>query len=164
MAGSPIARARRAKLEELGERKVFETYLEVGTVQGMMQELFTSHGGKGVRPNVFYNWLRAEDGRWERWQEFKKMRGHIEADKAYETAEGATEKDVRSRKLKVDTYKWRAGILNREEYGDRVQHDVTHDVGDNWLKAVSDAKPEPEEPDEPEQIEEADYTIEGEDE
>lgn len=157
MPGQQVTRRRMAKLDEMGEEKVFEAYLEVGNVRDLTARLFEPHGGDGSPSHKsLYDWLHADEARWQRWQRVREMRGHYEADEALRLAMEATEGDVRSKKLKVDTLKWRASVLNREEYGNKVSHDVSGTVQHEWLEAM---KASEEEEDEPEEIPEADVEI-----
>ena len=138
MAGNPITEQRMLMMDDMGEEEVFAMYVEIGTVRGLCDELFEAHGEGAKRPSVvsLYKWLHSVDGRYERWVEIKKLRGDLEFDEAYETAKASTAKTVQSDRLKVDVNKWRAGILNRDELGDKVVHEVKLAPAQEWIDAL----------------------------
>jgi hypothetical protein len=142
LAGRPITRARRQMLDEAGEDKIFEMYVELGSVSRLMDKVV------GRPPGVsehswgradFYKWLRQTPERWERWQQAKLDRGHVEADMIAEVAEEVTPETSGMARVKIDAHKWRAERLNRQEYGPpqaQVNVGVAVQVGQAWLEAL----------------------------
>lgn len=138
MASRPIALSRLSTLIELGEDRVFDAYLELGSVRGLMMELFQSHGGSSVGAESFYKWLDLDEGRRQRWEQLLQVQGVLDADEALEVARSATPADAHSKKLLVETLKWRSGKLNAR-YSDRTRLDVgVHlTTPQQWLSAIS---------------------------
>ena len=90
-----------------------------------------------------YKWLHAEPDRWERWQEVKRLRGHVEADLVLEAAMAATPENASAQRVKIDAHKWRAERLNREDYGPaHAQVNVGVQIGAAWLKALRELEEE----------------------
>ena len=136
MAGKGVTRFRVATLKSVGESGVFSTFLEKGSVGAVAAEYFAPrHEGETPGVQAFYDWLREEEGRWERWQEIKRLRGTLDADDAVEAARAATPQDVQVRRLQAETFKWRAGVLN-SEYSDKRSLHVHATTGDQWLAAL----------------------------
>ena len=129
MGSQKITQARIQTLEKLGEQAVFEKYLESKSVRAMMNELFEPHGegAKQVGRTSFQAWLKEAEGRLERWEEVKAMKGDLIAEGAYETAMNSDESNVRSSKLKYDAQKWMASVLNAR-YAERQHHKHEHTV------------------------------------
>lgn len=135
--GKPIQRARMAELDALGEDEVFRLYVEHGSVPKMCLHLFEAKEGRPGTQAV-YDWLHATPERWSRWQKVKEMRGELEVDLALQAAEEADKDNVQVQRLRVDTHKWRAGILNRDYRPgqSQVQVNVGVQVGVAWLEAL----------------------------
>jgi hypothetical protein len=123
----PRVRQRRKLLDELGEEKVFWRYVsnECRTVRELAAQLFEPYGDAD-RPGCkeFYEWLHAEDGRWQRWQVTKRFKATFMAEDALEPALAAEESNVRSARLKADYLKWMSGVLDPELYGGRTRVEV----------------------------------------
>lgn len=162
MSGSPIKRRRLALLEDMGEEAVFRRYIELGSVKLVTEDLFepAREGANSVGRMDFYKWLKDEPGRWERWQEVQRLRGHVEADMVLEAAMDVTPKNSSSQRVKIDAHRWRAERLNRDSYGaPQAQVNVVQ-VGSGWLEALRGMKEEQE----PEQVEEGEFEVESDDE
>ena len=134
------------QLDDLGEEGVFRAYLEVGSTKRLTQRLFKPKGaaksGDYGRMEL-YKWLHAEPGRWERWREVVRLRGHIEADEVLEVAMAATPENASAQRVKMDAHKWRAERLNREDYGPpQAQVSVSIQVGSDWLQALEEIETE----------------------
>lgn len=140
MAGKAIERSRIAELDKLGEEKVFEMYVELGSVPKIVNELFPPKNGEKPGKQAFYSWLHADPERWERWQALKPVRAEIEVDLAHDEAHAATPENVQVQRLKVDTHKWRAGIMNREYRSGQsaVNVNMNVSVGMAWLEALKE--------------------------
>ena len=116
-----ITKSRVEQLEEMGEEAVFEAWLEAGSLLKMAENLFEPHPDyPDGKPGYvsFYRWLENEEGRAERWKRFKKFAGHIASERAVDEAMEATPDNFQSQRLRYDAQKWRAGVYNRDDYGD----------------------------------------------
>lgn len=138
MPGKKITRARTAELEEMGEEKVFATYLEHGSVKRTVEALW-QQDDESPSHIPLYNWLHEDPERWERWKKVRQLRGHVEGDMAYEVAMSATEQDVRSKKLQVDTLKWRAAVLSPKDFSTQPTQQVTVNVAAEWVRGMIEA-------------------------
>jgi hypothetical protein len=142
MAGKPIARARRKVLDELGEDKIFAMYIEYGSVSRLMDKVIGRPDGVSEMSwgrADFYKWLRASPERWERWQQAKLDRGHVEADMIADVADNVTPETAGMARVKISAHQWRAERLNRQEYGPpqaQVNVGVAVQVGQSWLEAL----------------------------
>jgi hypothetical protein len=139
MAGKAVVKTRMAQLEQVGEAEVFSRYLELGSVPRLCNELFGEpKDGKKLGTDAFYQWLHAEEGRWNRWQANKLTLAEIEVDLALDDARSADRESVQEKRLLVETRKWRAGILNRDYRSgqSQVQVNVGIQVGQAWLEAL----------------------------
>lgn len=142
MPGTPIARARRKQLDDMGEEKVFALYVELGSVHKVLKTLFQPmRGGEGIEcgRRDFYRWLHAEPTRWARWEEAQQDRGHVEADLVSEVADNVDADNVGVSRIKLDVHKWRAERLNRAAYGPPTQNinvGIGVQVGQSWLDAL----------------------------
>jgi hypothetical protein len=154
-----ITNARLAQLEELGEEGVFRLYLEHGTVKAVVRCLFEPAPNYPDAQDYgrleYYKWLKQDPGRWDRFREIRKLRGHVEADEALEMALAATPATATAQRVKADVHKWRAERLNREDYGPpTAQVNVAVQVGGGWLEAMHEiVAPEALEPGDPEEPE-----------
>ena len=103
MAARPIRAGRLAKLNELGEEQVFKLYLEHGSTRAVTEALFTrapgQEGAKEVGRAELYEWLRADDARWQRWQKVKETRAHILAEMVYDEAMNATPENASAQRV-----------------------------------------------------------------
>lgn len=141
MPGQKITKARKATLEEIGEDRIFALYVEHGSVARVMGEVLGKPDGASESwgRRDFYKWLRADPERWQRWQEAKQDRGHVEADKVGEIADGVTSETASADRVKISAYQWRAERLNRAEFGPpqaQVNVGVGVQIGQAWLAAL----------------------------
>jgi hypothetical protein len=139
MAGKAVVKTRMAQLDQVGEAEVFSRYLELDSVPELCREIFGEpKDGKKLGTDAFYKWLRAEDGRWDRWQANKLILAEVGVDMALDDAKSATRENVQEKRLLVETRKWRVGILNREYRAgqSQVQVNVGIQVGQAWLEAL----------------------------
>lgn len=86
-----------------------KTFAEIGKIPGMPPA------------SALYRWMQRHPGFREQIKAAKEIRAVYCAEKAIEHAEEAKEFDVQSRRLKVDTMKWAAGVLDPESYGTRTK-------------------------------------------
>jgi hypothetical protein len=142
--GRAIQRARLAQLDALGEDDVFRLYLEHGSTTAMCRELFDPHPehpeAKAPGRDELYRWLHADPERWARWQKVRELRGHIEADRVLEEAELTDSTNASAQRVRIDAFKWRAGVLNRQDFGPpshTTQVNVGVQVGMAWLQALN---------------------------
>jgi hypothetical protein len=153
VAGRPITRAGVAVLEKHGEEEVFAHYLDhsrniKGTLAHFNVKSVTS----------FYAWLKAEEGRRDRWEEVMKMRGSLAAEDIEGIADTATNESVQVDRLRIDTKRWIAERFNNR-FGKHSTVDVQHSVSADWLQALKASEQQALEAAD-EEIEEAEYTIE----
>ena len=138
MASSPIKHARFAILHDLGIDEVIDLYIEYGTVRELVRHIFTArHAGETPSVRFLYDWLQDDPERWAQWQQAKRIIGTLEADAAIVAARDATPKDVQVRRLQAEVHKWRASVMNREEFGERPQKlDVAISLKSEWAEAM----------------------------
>jgi hypothetical protein len=72
------------------------------------------------------------------WGEGRKAAAESFSEKALDTAEAApdTAVGVQKARLKVDTYKWRAAVLNPDEFALNRQGQVQINLGDSFLESL----------------------------
>lgn len=81
--------------------------------------------------------LEKDDAAASRYARARSVSAHFYADRAQEAVEQAlTKDDAQLAKVRADVYRWRAGVANPKEYGDRVQHDTTVTIGTLHLDAL----------------------------
>jgi hypothetical protein len=141
--GKVIASARLAQLDAMGEDEVFSKYIEHGSTIAMCRAIFAPHpdypDAARYGTDELYRWLHAAEGRWQRWQVVRQTRAHIEADMVYDEAMIADKENATAQRVKVDALKWRAGVLNRQDYGPpspTTNVAVGVQIGSAWLEAL----------------------------
>lgn len=141
MTARPVQRERVAKLKKLGIEEVCDLYVRIGTVQGVCNHLFDPiEGAEAPSARALYKFLHSKDAYWEAWQEAKRARGDREFDLALEKAEATDETNARSKRLQIDVHKWRAERLNKRDYGQSMQHEVSGNVTHEWLEGMKKAE------------------------
>ena len=144
-----VTRARVATLEQLGEAEVFRQYVELGSVRKVMESNFSvAEGAMSIRTESFYDWLRAEPGRWERFEQARRDRAHVEADIVSELIDETTPENAGAMRVKISGRQWRAEKLSRADYGNApatVNVGVGVSIGETWLAALRliEGKPTP---------------------
>lgn len=141
--GKVIALARLAQLDAMGEEEVFQKYIEHGSTVAMCKDIFEPHPDY---PNAarwgtdeLYKWLHSVEGRWERWQVVRGLRGHIELDMVLDEALKTTPDNASAQRIIVDALKYRSGILNRglaANLPPSAQVNVQVQIGSAWLEAL----------------------------
>lgn len=136
-----VTKARVATLEELGEQEVFRLYVELGSVRAVVEHLFkpAREGTRDMDRSSVYEWLRAEPGRWERWEQARRDRAHVEADLVSEYADQVDSENAGAMRVKISARQWRAERLNRADYGNaptQVNVGVGVQIGETWLAAL----------------------------
>lgn len=140
MPGHKIWEERTAMLDEIGVEGVFRMYLEAGTVRELVQQLWTPRNeGETVGVTAFYEWLNRDPARKDAWRSLRKIRGEMDADQAVDIALRATQENWQAAKLQTETLKWRAGVLNREDYGSGVEA-AANTIGQAILAAIQKAE------------------------
>ena len=83
---------------------------------------------------AFWQWIKRDSRRHERYKEAKELRTEWWAGRIIEIAEGAADDtsgaldDVARSKLQIDTYKWLMGADNRKTYGESRQIEVSTSI------------------------------------
>ena len=83
---------------------------------------------------AFWQWIKRDSRRHERYKEAKELRTEWWAGRIIEIAEGAPNDtsgaldDVARSKLQIDTYKWLMGADNRKTYGESRQIEVSTSI------------------------------------
>lgn len=142
----PVRQKRLRQLDEIGEDEVFRKYLDLGSTRALTADLFEpmQEGSTDYGRAELYAWLHESDERWARWQRVRETRAHVEADMAYEEGMLATPDNASAQRVKVDTLKWRAGVLNRKDYGPPAAQTVVNNnvqIGMAWLGALRELGP-----------------------
>ena len=135
MAGSKIQRERFKLLDDMGYDAVLKAYLEVGSVQKLVERLFTVHpdwadkeGSKPSRIN-FYQWLERRE-LLERFRtESKKLRAEQLIEESEELTDTVTEDNVRSQGFKARHKLDIAKALDPRYSGKTVEVNATVQVG-----------------------------------
>lgn len=118
-----------ARLDAAGEDELFGRIESGAHLQDICSELRVGY-------RMFNTWLRAEDGREQRYRDAVKAAGHTYAAKSVQTAENATMANVPLARLQSERYGWYAAKLN-DQYDTR-QKDVSVNisVGDLHAQAL----------------------------
>lgn len=83
---------------------------------------------------AFWQWIKRDSRRHERYKEAKELRTEWWAGRIIEIAEGTADDtsgaldDVARSKLQIDTYKWLMGADNRKTYGESRQIEVSTSI------------------------------------
>lgn len=79
--------------------------------------------------SVLWRWL-SEEGRMQDYENSLKARADREAHELLRIADGATDEEIQTAKLRVDARKWLAAKWDRDRYGEssKVQMDVRYQV------------------------------------
>ena len=83
---------------------------------------------------AFWQWIKRDSRRHERYKEAKELRTEWWAGRIIEIAEGTADDtsaaldDVARSKLQIDTYKWLMGADNRRTYGETRQIEVSTSI------------------------------------
>lgn len=117
MAGFKKRREERAKIEELGEAVIFDSYIRLRSVRKLLAEIGVPNGHQAL-----YDWLHEPD-RWQRWQETGKIVADRAVDNIVETVETVTPENAAASRVKLDGEKWLASMHNREAYGNSREPD-----------------------------------------
>ena len=115
-----------AAIDKIGEDEVLEWFAQGEKLEAVLPKLDVGY-------KLFYRWLRSVPGREQRFDDARKMGGHVYAERAVTTAENAANETVAVDRLQVDTFKWYAGKLN-DAYDTRRQ-DVSVNISIQDLHA-----------------------------
>jgi hypothetical protein len=133
-----LQRTRIVEIEMIGEDAIFDGYIETGSMRGMMKRL----GIKNWR--ALYQWLRRDEGRWQRWQDTLEARSYDAVDRISDiadevTPENASAKSVELRAVTALTEKLNPRFRNNTQ----VNVGVSVDAGSDWLKALREMQSPP---------------------
>ena len=139
MAGQPITRKRMEKIEEAGEDRVFDLWLELKSVKKVMQAIGFEDEEVSSAHRAFYRWVKLDEDRKQRWDELREVGGHAAAEEIADVVDSATVENTNLARLRVDHLKWRAESLNKG-YGKQQGNNVTVNVTaqNAWLGALSE--------------------------
>ena len=88
---------------------------------------------RGWSSTMVYRYMHMTEERWARYLEAKKQSAGAMAAEAMDIADASNSvmlpHQVTAAKLRVDTRRWAAGLLNREEYGEKAQAQVSVQIG-----------------------------------
>lgn len=159
MAGQPITRKRMEKIEEAGEDRVFDLWLELKSVKKVMQAIGFEDEEVSSAHRAFYRWVKMDEDRKQRWDELREVGGHAAAEEIADVVDSATVENTNLARLRVDHLKWRAESLNKG-YGKQQGNNVTVNVTaqNAWLGALREAEQIHGRPVRP-AVEEADYVV-----
>lgn len=148
MPGRKITKAAYRSLSTFGEEAIFETYLEVRDVARMLKSLESDIGSVSV--GLFYRWLHSDKtgGRWERWQDNKKIIGSSLVEEGLEIVDGADDGSVQAARLKAEQRRWMAERYNRSEYGKPDATVNVVSIGSDFLSALKQVEEEISKPEE----------------
>lgn len=123
--------------EWLDERETwfFDRYLEAGNLRTVIDELRAQSEWPVSREGV-YAWLKADDERWQRWNDARELSGHLDADDARQIAENAEQATANRDRLRFEGKRWAAEVKNRAVYGKQPQVQVAIGVGGEWAAAL----------------------------
>ena len=169
MAGRKVTREAGMRLDAYSEERIFELYMKHRSVRKLLANLPPEVGTMSTAP--FYSWLKADEGRWEAWQDVREAIANDLVEESLAIADEAEEQGVPSARLRVEQRRWMTERYDRSAFGrPDTQVNVAVGIGDEFLAALkrveewAKAKKEAEAKAEPEQIPEADYEIVEEDE
>ena len=126
MAAQPIWRAFLARMDACDAMDIITAELASGKLLArVMRE-------RGWSPYLTYKYLHLTDERWARYEAAKKLSASALAGEAIDIADASDgallPHQVTAAKLRVDTRKWAAAMLNREEFGEK-QPQVSVQIG-----------------------------------
>ena len=154
MPGRSTTKKRKAILEEMGEERIAEEIMQLGTVTKFVTQYFEPHPDfpdAKPSPNALYEWIKeGGDERRKWWDGVRKVRAHQRAEMSTDRLDSATTDDYRLKTEQAKQDRWLASVLNREDYGEKATVQNTIQIGDQWLEALkAHTEPTPEEIAEP---------------
>ena len=130
MASQPVMRKRMRELDEIGESNLFDRLSAGMTTSDLVVQL-------KVSKRVFYKWLKADEGRQERYYAARQKWADHLAEETLAIADGAVDAhDATVRKLRIDTRKWLAARVNPDNWADRKDPLVQVNIQDQHLSAL----------------------------
>ena len=133
MASNPIMRQRLREIEAVGEEDIFGKLEQGWTTNKVVEQ----HLKVGKR--AFYKWLRAVEGREERYYDARRKWANHLAEETLEIADNVVDAaDAQVAKLRIDTRKWMAAKANPDNWGDRKDPLVNINIQDQHLSALRD--------------------------
>jgi len=151
MPGNSIVADRIAWLEDKGEDWVEEEIIRLGSVKALACEHWTAHSeNDDAKPgiNAFYKWLdKSPERKQEWWPAVKKRRAAALVEASQHDMDTSTPMNFRHRESKAKSARWLASKLDREQYGDGPQVQITNntlEIGSVFaeaLKQIADTRP-----------------------
>ena len=130
MAGRPLLRRfSESMAKSNGEEYVMNAVMEGISLYKIADHLDTTRG-------LLYTWLHNEDGRWEAYQEARKVGAYAMVEDAHAIADSATNESVALARERVKVRLWQAERANREAFGQQKETNVNISVGDLHLQAL----------------------------
>jgi len=146
--GRKITTAAYKELSTFGEEVIFETYLEIRDVARLLKKLEPEIGSISI--GLFYRWLHSDKtgGRWQRWQDNKKIIGSSLVEEGLEIVDDADDGSVQAARLKAEQRRWMAERYNRSEFGKPDATVNVVSIGSDFLSALKQVEEESSRPEE----------------
>ena len=143
MAGRPLTRKIFTALDKIGEEKIVEMYMNLGTMNRVISKLVPKVG-VDISRAMFYNWLHKDNTgeRWESWQHAKMFIAEGLVDSAFEDAENTTPETAVADGLKVRTKQWMAERYNKPAFSKNEGTTIAVSVGQDFLEALRSVESE----------------------
>ena len=134
MAGRKIIRRDYKKLNKVGEDRIFDSYVDEGSGEGMLRKLEPEIGV--ITTGTFYRWLKSDKSgspnRWEKWQLNMKANAFMLAEEALRIAD-----DSEDAKHRLEHRRWLASRMDRDQFGSKTDTTVNVvSIGDEFLSAL----------------------------
>lgn len=148
MPGRKVTKAAYKELSTFGEEVIFETYLEIRDVARLLKKLEPEIGSISI--GLFYRWLHSDKtgGRWQRWQDNKKIIGSSLVEEGLEIVDDADDGSVQAARLKAEQRRWMAERYNKSEFGKPDATVNVVNVGTGWLDGLKQLEKEISKPEE----------------
>tara|TARA_R110000765_G_scaffold7091_1_gene23153 strand:+ start:325 stop:810 length:486 start_codon:yes stop_codon:yes gene_type:complete len=135
MSGGKVTRAAVKRLNQYGELKIFDLYLKYRDVRKLLKNLPSEVGTMSNRP--FYEWLKEDEGRWNRWQNVKQVIASDLVEEGLSIVDEANDGSVPAARLRSEYRRWIAERYDRTAYGKPEAQTVNViSVGDDFLAGL----------------------------
>ena len=135
MSGGKVTRAAVKRLNQYGGLKIFDLYLKYRDVRKLLKNLPSEVGTMSNRP--FYEWLKEDEGRWNRWQNVKQVIASDLVEEGLSIVDEANDGSVPAARLRSEYRRWIAERYDRTAYGKPEAQTVNViSVGDDFLAGL----------------------------